>query len=175
MEGRGPAGGCNLTKIRVVSWILDTDKRDLARAFRKLSEALLESGAVEEAKRALSRADEILTGTQTKITGPIGRGGRRDLTPDALERRRRTMSRKLSKKATALHQAAAADDRYGSLSRWARHHGFPVSSIHAAANGTAEPLATWDVQARRDFNQLFASWNWPLPVVAKKRADRKSP
>lgn len=176
MASREPAGGCYLDKVRLVFRILSDDTKDLARAFRKMAEALLEMGKVDEAAKALTRADEILSGTPSKVSGRIVQMP--TLTPDQLEGRRRAIA--LSSPPTPLHQAAAEHKDYGSLNRWADAHGFPRSSLHAAAVGPGYARPEWDTQARKDFPQVFAgpgkkwpdwtlpAWDWPVGVKARR-------
>jgi hypothetical protein len=141
-----------------------------------MAEAMLEMGKVDEAAKALARADEILSGRPTKITGRIT--SPMALTPEQLEGRRRAIAG--SNPPTPLHAAAAADERYGSLNRWADVHGFPRSSVHSAVMGPSYARPEWDEQARKDFPDVFKAtkdrpaWTWPVGVKARRRYRVKS-
>lgn len=139
---------------------MDEDLKDLARAFRKAAEALLEVGELDEARAYLKRADEL---AGIPLTNPAVGGNVHQMTDVQLRRRGRAIA--AAKASTPLHKAAAADPRYGSLRQWASIRKFGRSSVAAYAKGTAPCPAEVDKAAREDFPQAFKRWNWPRGIV----------
>lgn len=134
---------------------MDEDTRDLARAFRKAAEALLEVGELDEARAYLKRADELTT----LATG----ASVHQMTDVQLRRRGNAIAK--AKASTPLHEAAAADPTYGSLRQWASIRKFGRSSVAAYAKGTAPCPVEVDRQARADFPGAFKRWNWPRGIT----------